>query len=82
MIGIAIQNAARPRHQPVQTAANTRVRGDDEQPDVDVVHPDPRLDEEHPVDEDEQPDQPGDEPAAEQDPRQQVEADRASAPRR
>ena len=26
-----------------------RVRGDDEQSDVDVVHPDPRLDEEHPV---------------------------------
>ena len=29
------------------------VGGDDEQPDVDIVHPDPALDEEHPVDEDE-----------------------------
>ena len=30
------------------------VRGDDEQPDVDVVHGDPALDEEHPVDQDEE----------------------------
>ena len=51
-------------------------------PDVDVVHPDPRLDEEHPVDEDEQPDQPGDEAAPEEDPGEQVEAAPRSGRRR
>ena len=54
MTGIAIQNAQRPRHHPVQMAAKTSVRGDDEQPDVDVVHADAGLHEHHPVEQDEQ----------------------------
>ncbi len=49
------------------------VGGDDEQPHVDVVHADPRLDEEHAVEEDEQADQSGHQPAPEQDPGEQVE---------
>ena len=50
------------------------VGGDDEQADVDVVHADPRLDEEHPVEQDEGADERRHEPAPEQDPRQQVQA--------
>ena len=50
-----------------------RVRRDDEQPDVDVVHADPRLDEEHPVGDDEERQQAGHEPAPEEDPGEQVE---------
>ena len=50
-----------------------RVRGDDEQPHVDVVHTDARLDEQHPVEQHEGAHQDGDQPAAEQDARQQVE---------
>ena len=50
-----------------------RVGGDDEQPDVDVVHADPGLDEEHPVGDHEQADERGHEAAPEEDPRQQVE---------
>ena len=80
MTGIPTQNAARPRHQPVQSAAKTRVGGDDEQADVDVVHADPRLDEEHPVGEDEQPDEAGDEAAPEEDPGEQVEQRRGQRP--
>ncbi len=51
-----------------------RVRGHDEQPDVDVVHPDPRLDEEHPVEQHERGDDPRDEPPPEQDPGEEVQA--------
>ncbi len=47
---------------------------DDEEADVDVVHADARLDEEHPVGEDEHRDEAGDEPALEEDPRKQVQA--------
>ena len=53
-----------------------RVGRDDEQADVDVVHADPRLDEEHPVEDDEQRDEPRHEPPPEEDPRQQVEQGR------
>ena len=42
------------------------------EPDVGVVHPDPRLDEEHPVDEGDDRDEDADRPAAEQDPGEQV----------
>ena len=51
-----------------------RVGGHDEQADVDVVHADPRLDEEHPVGQHEEPGQDRHEPASEQDPQQQVDA--------
>ena len=51
-----------------------RVGRDDEGADVDVVHADPGLDEEHPVGDDEDRDEPGDEPAPEEDPREQVQA--------
>ena len=50
------------------------VGGHDEEADVDVVHPDPRLDEEHPIDQHEEPDQQRHEASPEEDPRQQVEA--------
>ena len=40
----------RQRHDPGPDRREQRVGGDDEQPDVDVVHADPRLDEDHPVD--------------------------------
>ena len=73
-MGIASQNAARPRHQPVQTAAKTRYAAMMNRPDVDVVHADPRLDEEHAVEDHERADEPGHEAAPEQDPGQQVEA--------
>ena len=53
-----------------------RVGGDDPQPDVRVVHPDPALREEHPVDEDDQPEQHGDRAAPEQEPGQDVQEDR------
>ena len=51
MTGIASQNAAAPAPPARPDGREERVGGDDEQPDVDVVHADPRLDEEHPVEE-------------------------------
>ncbi len=48
-----------------------QVGGQDEEGRVDVVHRDPALDEEHPVQEREQPDEHGDGAAPEEDPRQQ-----------
>ena len=76
MTGIATQNA--PRHAPPARphGGEQRVGSDDEQPDVGVVHADPRLDEEHPVDQDEDGHEPGHEPSPEQDPREEVQADR------
>ena len=59
-----------------------RVGGDDEQADVDIVHPDPGLDEEHPVGDDEQADEAGHEAAPEEDPGQEVQAGQRSAPPR
>ena len=50
-----------------------RERRDDEEPDVDVVHRDARLDEHHPVGEDQDPGDDRDRPAPEEDPREQVE---------
>ena len=50
------------------------VGGRDEEADVDVVHADPRLDEEHPVGQHEDADQRGHEAASEEDPGQQVQA--------
>ena len=49
-----------------------RVRGEDAKRDVRVVHPDPGLDEEHPVDEGEDPDEDRDLSPPEQDPGQDV----------
>ena len=51
-----------------------RVGRHDEGSDVDVVHPDARLDEEHPVGEHEDADEGGHEPAPEEDPCEQVQA--------
>ena len=80
MTGMPTQNgrAAAPPAGPQR--GEQRVGGDDEQPDVDVVHPDPRLDEEHPVDDDEQADQPGDQAPAEQDPGEQIDERRRQRP--
>ncbi len=52
-------------------AGEQDVRGEDEQPDVDVVHRDPRLDEEHPVGEGEDRHEHADLAAPEQQPGQQ-----------
>ena len=51
-----------------------RVGRDDEQPDVDVVHADARLDEQHPLGHDQRGDRDRDAPTPEQDPCQQVQA--------
>ncbi len=50
-----------------------RVRRDDPETDVRVVHPDPRLDEEHPVGDREDPDENRDLAATEEDPGEEVE---------
>ena len=49
MTGIASQNAAAAAPPARPDRGEDGVGGDDEQADVDVVHADPRLDEEHPV---------------------------------
>ncbi len=54
---------------------------DDEDADVRIVHPDPRLDEEHPVGEADDGDENPDRPAPEQDPREQEEEPRHRRPR-
>ena len=69
--GIATQNQRRVSRRPSHSQANSEVRGEDEEADVDVVHRDPALDEEHPVEQHEQPHQDADDPAPEQDPREQ-----------
>ena len=71
MTGISVQNAQRGLSGSIHSHANTRVRGDDEDAGVDVVHRDPALHEEHPVEQREQPDQHGDGAPPEQDPGQQ-----------
>ena len=56
-----------------------RVRADDPEPDVRIVHPDPALGEQHAVDEDDDPEDDRDRPALEQEPREDVQERAPSA---
>ena len=71
---------AAPAPPPGPDGREERVGGDDEQADVDIVHPDPRLDEEHPFEHREQGDEARHEPALEEDAGEQVQADRHERP--
>ncbi len=79
-MGMTTQNAHRQRIVPHPDRREERVRGNDEEPDVDVVHADPRLDEGHAVGEGEDADEDRDRPAPEEDPGQHVQETRRQGP--
>ena len=76
MTGMRDPERAAPAPPPGPDGGEERVGGDDEQADVDVVHADPRLDEEHPFEHREEGDEARHEPALEEDAGEQVQADR------